>query len=93
MMTFKVTPDDGEPYEVTARSRDVFVWEKTTKGTMGQLAQGAPMVDLYHLAYLAAKRTGLFDGSLADFSATVDLDFDGLDDEPDPTHAAPGAAS
>lgn len=93
MIGFKLTPDDGETFEVTAKSRDVYLWEKTSKGkSFKQLMDSMSMVDLYAIAHLAAKRTGQFDGTLDEFSKTVDLDFE-TEDEPDPTPAAPGAAS
>ena len=93
MINFKVVPDDGDTYEVAVTSRDVYLWEKTNKDKrMGQLAQegGQSMVDSYALAYLAAKRTGQFSGTLDEFSKTVDLSFAAeLDEEPDPTQPVP----
>jgi hypothetical protein len=97
MMTFKVIPDGGEPYQVTAHSRDVLVWEKSGKGrTFSQLADHLSMTDMYGLAYTAARRQGMSTGTLQDFEQSVDMmpvDVDGEDDEdPDPTPAAPSAA-
>lgn len=90
MITFTVRPDGGEPYELTAGSRDVLQWERTTKGKSA--ATLGDMADMYKVAWLAAKRQGLYDGSLQDFETTVDLetegDEDGSDEGPDPTRSA-----
>lgn len=89
MFDFKVTPDGGEPFEVHAGSRDVLQWEKTTKGaSFGNLADGLKLTDMYKIAHIAAKRQGLYTGSLADFETSVELDFDETE-EPDPTRPAP----
>jgi hypothetical protein len=96
MMTFKVIPDGGEPYQVTAHSRDVLVWEKSGKGrTFSQLADHLSMTDMYGLAFVAARRQGMFSGTLQDFEQSADMmpvDVDEDDEDPDPTHAAPSAA-
>lgn len=93
--TFEVRPDDGEPYRVTAHSRDILTWEKAGKGrSLGELAQNPSLGAFYGLAYFAARRQGLFTGTLAEFEQQVDLE--PLDDEedeeaPDPTRPGPSA--
>lgn len=76
MIKFKVKPDDGEPYEVTATSRDVFTWERTnrTNKVFADLAERQSMVDMYHVAHVAAVRLGLFTGGLDQFQSTCDLE-------------------
>jgi hypothetical protein len=91
---FRVTPDGGEPYEVTAGTRDVLVWEKTTPGAVASgLAEQQSLVDMYKIAWIASRRHGLFDGTLQQFEQNCDLD-DGKD-EPnvDPTNPAASAGS
>jgi hypothetical protein len=98
MFEFTVTPDGGEAYDIVATSRDVLMWERTTKGaSFAQLESNLRLVDLYAIAYRAALRLGHFDGHLSDFETSVDLDLlAGSDDEEgdegvDPTLPAPTA--
>jgi len=99
MMTFEITPDDGDPYRLEAGSRDVLTWEKAGKGrSFGQLGSGESMrmEHLYGLAYYAARRQGLFSGSLAEWEESVDLMPVKDDDEEgtvDPTRPGPGGGS
>lgn len=69
-------PDDGEPFDITASSRDILRWEKSKPGrSITQLMGGEPrMAEVYALACVAAVRAGDFTGSLAQFEETVDLD-------------------
>lgn len=87
MIDFKVTPEDGEAYEVTADSRDIYVWEKRHKKqkTFGQLMDNLAMVDMMDIAYIASTREGLFDGKLDEFVRSCKLTFELEEDEPDPT--------
>lgn len=94
MFTFKLEPDDGEAFQVTATSRDVLVWERTTRGaSLAALLRDRRMADLYRIAHAAGRRTGLVTVELAEFERTHDLVFvDDEDDEsegPDPTQPAP----
>ncbi|MEQ4301592.1 hypothetical protein ABNF97_09395 [Plantactinospora sp. B6F1] len=95
MFTFEVTPDNGDPYQVTAGSRDVLHWERTTKGkSVGALseAENFHMADMFKLAWIASRRLSLFAGDLKEFEAAHEVDL--VDDEEeeglDPT---PPAAS
>lgn len=92
MFLFKVMPEDDEPYELAATSRDVLQWERRNRGAnMGALRDRMMMSDLYKIAYLAAVRQDRFTGSEGDFIDTVDLDLLDDDDElseEDPTRAA-----
>ena len=82
MIDFTVQPDVGEPFEVKADSRDVYVWEKAGRGrSMGQLMANMPMVDLYAVAHIAARRQQLFTGTLDEFAATCALHFEPDDDD------------
>jgi hypothetical protein len=95
MMTFKVSPDGGDPWQVVAESRDVLAWEKALKGrSFNDLATNPTMAGLYGLAYAASRRQGLYSGTIGEFEAGVDLEL--VDDEEDeqevdPTGSAPSA--
>src|SRR5690554_3921102 len=99
MMTFEIIPDDGDPYRLEAGSRDVLMWEKAGKGrSFGQFGSGESMrmEHLYGLAYYAARRQGLFTGSLAEWEQSVELRPVKDDDEEgtvDPTRPDPGGGS
>lgn len=85
MIEFKVRPAHGEPYTVTATSRDVFVFEKVSRGrTMSHFKIDLRMEDMYRLAHIASKRQQLFAGSLDEFAEACDLEFED-DDDLDPT--------
>lgn len=92
MFQFKITPDGGEPYELTADSRDVLRWERGGKGrSVAKLRETLSFVDLYALAHLAAKRQGRADGSLAEFEESCTFEFVADEDEDesgDPTRPA-----
>jgi hypothetical protein len=89
MIAFKVTPDAGEPYEVTATSRDVYVWEKANRGkTFKAVAESGSIVDLTEIAYHAARRQGHYSGTLVAFAQEHDIEGT-EDEEPDPTPPAP----
>lgn len=90
MIDFKVEPDGGEPFELKAGTRDALVWERTSKGNKSftDLLASMNMVDLYHLAHIAAKRQGLYAGSLKEFEESCELHFDEEVDDPDPTQPA-----
>lgn len=64
MFTFKLTDEAGEVTEVKADSRDVLVWEKTSRSNERyvELVTELSMVKLYRLAYIAAKRQGVVTG-------------------------------
>lgn len=90
MLDVTLTPDDGDPIALHIDMRDVYRWEMRSKGkkSMPDLERTSA-TDLYELAYLAAKRKGQFDGSLAEF---VDLyAIDKVDDEPAPDPTQPEA--
>lgn len=86
MFTFEVTPDDGDKYKVTAKTRDILRWEKSGKGhALSTLMESMKLADLYPVAYFASVRQGLFTGDLAKFEESVDLEF--KTEEVDPTSA------
>jgi hypothetical protein len=91
VIKFKVTPDHGEPYEVTATSRDVYVWEKANRGkTFRSAVESGSIVDLTEMAYHAARRHGHFSGTLVAFAQEHDIESaDGDEGEPDPTNPVP----
>lgn len=77
MITFDVEPDDGDKFEVKADSRDVLVWEKTSRSNekFMELLSTLSMPGMYRLAHIASKRQGHFEGSLAEFEKTCVLHF------------------
>ena len=91
MFDFKVTPDNGEPFEVTATGRDVMAWERKGKDrSVARLTKDMRMTDLFALAHTAAVRQGLYTGDLRDFEESVEVDVADNDEEAeDPTR--PGA--
>lgn len=91
MFTFSVQQDGvAEPYEVTAKSRDVVVWEKTGRGRyLGQIQEKPSMTALAELAYIAARRAGRFTGTEAEFLAQCDVEPVDDQEAADPTPPAP----
>jgi hypothetical protein len=94
MMDFLVKPDGGEPYELTAHARDVLLWERAGRDrAFSDFAKRLTMVNMYSLAYFAAKRQGLWTGTLAEFEERVDLETTSDDEDEegdqDPTHEGP----
>jgi len=85
MITLKVIPDNGEPYQVTATSRDIVQWERTHKGAKFANLESVGMADLYALAFFAAKRHGLFSGTESEFTDSVDIEPVPEDDSTLPT--------
>lgn len=89
MFKFTVHPDDGEPYEAVATSRDVAKWERGGKGrSLGNFADNPSMRDMYDLAFLTVDRLGLFDGDITQFRDGVDLEFEQDEDAVRPTPRA-----
>lgn len=75
MFSWRVIPDEGEPYIVRAGTRDVLAWEKDKPGRSAQqLTDNFHVQNAYWLAYRAAKRVGLFDGTRQEFEQSVDLE-------------------
>jgi len=88
MIEFTVRPDGGEPYKVTATSRDIHQWERTNRGaSFNLLMADMHMVDLYKVAFIASRRQGLFTGTEKDFTEQVDIVAD-ESEEMDPTQPA-----
>ena len=84
MMTFDVTHvEDGEKFEVFADSRDVLVWERTSKTQEKyiHLLSELNMVGMYRLCWIAARRLDLIDAAvkLPEFELEHTLHF-GRDD-------------
>ena len=95
MITFEITEvETGETTELKADSRDVLVWEKTSRSneTYIDLITGMSLVKFYRLAHIAAKRQDLFSGKLADFEQkfllTLPIEEEVLPTQGDPTTGA-----
>lgn len=90
LFTFTVKPDGQDEYQVDATSRDILNWEKTTKGaSLGKFESDPQITDVYKIAHFAARRTGLFTGTLQEFESGVDIEFEKDEDEAsDPTRSA-----
>lgn len=90
MFTFRISPDGGETWELRAGTRDVAAWERAGKdNSLANLERDLKISDLYWIAFLAAKRQGLYTGTQSDFEASVDLNFDWEQEAANPTE--PGA--
>lgn len=78
MFTFTLTDEAGDTTEVKADSRDVLVWEKTSKSNERYITMltEMSMVKFYRLAHIAAKRQGLVDCKLAEFETTYLLELE-----------------
>lgn len=90
-----VRPLDGDEYTLTADSRDLFVWEKTTGAGRGFMEaafneHGLPRFGpLYQVAHIAARRQQMFTGTLDEFAEQHVIEFE-VQTQPDPT--GPGAS-
>jgi hypothetical protein len=74
LIKFDIIPEGGETFRVEALSRDVLVWEKRSRdNSFARLRDNLTMAAQYHLAHIAARRTGQFDGDLSTFEQTCDL--------------------
>jgi hypothetical protein len=102
VLKFTITPTDGrERYSLRATSRDILMWERTTKGgrTMGQLLNDLPVADLYKVARFAAIRQGLISSEVtvaeweSDVDIMPDLEVDEDGNGPDPTRPEPSTES
>lgn len=92
MLTVKLIPDHGEPVEIEAGTRDVYVWEKTNHGkTFAEFTRDVAVVDLYEIAWHAARRQGVFTGNLKDFVETyeIETEVEEKEDEDDDDKAGP----
>lgn len=91
MFTFTVTPDQGEPFEVKAGSRDIVRWEgKSRNNSVGSLSDNLRMTDLTDLCWYACERQGLTELDRPTFALNVDIAFKqdaDEDDESGPTRA------
>lgn len=78
MFTFKLTNDDGTETTVKADSRDVLMWERTSKSNESytDFITGMSLDKFYRLAHVAAKRQGVFTGKLADFEKAFMLELE-----------------
>lgn len=86
MFSFRVKPDSGEAYNLTVTSRDVVMWEKTDRSNrISRLENDPTITDLYSVTHIAARRQGMFHGSLAEWETSVDLDPITEENAQDPT--------
>lgn len=58
-LRLKVTPRNGEPYEVDTDLSVIVAWERKFKSKASDLGKGIGMEDLAFLAYEAARANGL----------------------------------
>lgn len=94
MITFEITDTEtDETTELVADSRDVLVWEKTSRSneTYIELVTSMSLQKFYRLAAIAAKRQGVFTGKPADFESrfllTLPVEEETLPTQGDPTSA------
>jgi hypothetical protein len=91
VITFEITEvETGETTELKADSRDVLVWEKTSRSneTYIDLITGMSLVKFYRLAHIAAKRQEVFSGKLAEFEQAYLLTLP-VEEETTPTQGDP----
>lgn len=82
MYEFRVIPDHADPFDLTVSSRDVLLWERTGKGKYAaKLAETGSYSDFYSIAYIAARRQGLWEGTREEFEQQCDIELS--DDEED----------
>lgn len=79
MFELTVTPDGGDPIEVSAGLRDIRIWEKThAKRSLGMLQDGANIsaTILFEVAYAACRRQGIIAATLTedDFVEAFEID-------------------
>lgn len=75
-----MSPDDGEPFDLAADSRDIATWERVSRGkSFGALQADLRMGDLYAIAHLTAQRHNLGVGTLTEFTKENALEL--LDDD------------
>lgn len=55
----RVTPNEGDPYEVTTNLFVVVAWERRTKKQASSLANGIGAEDLAFFAFESAKQAGI----------------------------------
>ena len=89
----RVTPNEGDPYEVTTNLFVVVAWERKTKKQASSLANGIGAEDLAFFAFESAKQAGItvpavFDDYIKRINA---IEVVGSDDA-NPTEAAATAA-
>jgi len=59
-ITLKVTPNEGQPYEVTTTLKVIVDWERKYKKSINDLPAGKyGLEDLVFFAYQASKLTGI----------------------------------
>lgn len=57
LIIFTVTPDDGEPFEVEAGSRDIARWESSGRNrTLSSWQQNPNMTEMYRVCWIAMER-------------------------------------
>lgn len=82
MFEFTIKPDGADEYQLTADSRDISMWERTThKASVGQLVEDMKMSELEKIACFAARRAGRFDGEMDRFRAECAIEFHEDDEE------------
>lgn len=105
MFEFRILPDGGKPFEISATMRDLRMWEKTHRGrSMGMLSDRSAVsaTILFEIAYSACRRQGVIDSQMTGdtFAETFDFELgEEVEEEGEPaeklgnpTSAAPLAA-
>jgi hypothetical protein len=79
MITLDITPDGGDTYRITAKTRHIVQWERLGKGRSLSRLERPTLTDLVEIAHVTAQREGHFAGTFSDFVDSnevkaVDLD-------------------
>jgi hypothetical protein len=97
MIDFKVTPDGGESFEITATSQDILTWERGNRNgkVFADLMSKLSMVDCYKVAWIACRRLGHITGevTLQTFETDYRLDMEEAAGGSDPTRRDPSDGS
>jgi hypothetical protein len=91
MFDFKITPDEGDTFELTAGMRDIVMWERTHKGrAFAQLGDGGMSATmLYEIAYSACRRQGLVPREISEQQFIASYEIELGEDEPAAEPEAP----
>lgn len=93
-LPFDVTPDGRDTFRVVATSRDVSTWERTGKRPRSLGDGSGNVAQLEEICHIACQRQELWQGTLAEFRASCDIDplpdddDEDEDDEDRPTRPA-----
>lgn len=84
MFEFRIVPDDGEAFDLTAGMRDLVMWEKTHRGrALAQVGDGLSASMVYEIAFSACRRQQVLPRDLTEpeFIAGYEVDVETVDEK------------